>query len=283
MKITKRKRNSRRIETYRKRYCGRGIVNSVINKLPFELHIPGYNFCGPGTKLEKRLARGDKGRNQLDEACKFHDIAYGEHKDLENRHKADKVLLDKAKLRLRSSDASLGEKAAALGVAAAMKAKIKLGMGCRVKRQTSKRGKVLNFNVLRKSARLALKNKKFKNMNDAVKVAMRAVKSSIGKKRVRPVRHRRIIPIPKSGGFLPLLPIFAALGALGSLGGGAAAIAKAVNDAKSAKEQLKENQRHNQKMESIAVGKSGSGLYLKPYKRGYGLFLAPSKFQKNSR
>lgn len=27
---------------------GRGLINSAINKLPFELHIPSYNFCGPG-------------------------------------------------------------------------------------------------------------------------------------------------------------------------------------------------------------------------------------------
>lgn len=23
--------------------------------LPFELHLPGYNFAGPGTKLEKKI------------------------------------------------------------------------------------------------------------------------------------------------------------------------------------------------------------------------------------
>jgi hypothetical protein len=50
-----------------------------------------------------------------------------------------------------------------------------------------------------------------------------------------------VIPVPKSGGFLPLIPIFAALGALGSLGGGAATIVKAVNAAKEAQIQLKEN------------------------------------------
>lgn len=27
---------------------GKGIVNSVINKLPIELHLPNYRFCGPG-------------------------------------------------------------------------------------------------------------------------------------------------------------------------------------------------------------------------------------------
>ena len=49
---------------------GIGFANNLINKLLFELHLLGYQFCGPGTKLEKRLARGDKGINLLDAACK---------------------------------------------------------------------------------------------------------------------------------------------------------------------------------------------------------------------
>jgi ribosomal protein S5 len=228
-------------------------VATLINKLPVELHIPGYNYCGPGTKLSKRLSRGDKGVNDLDEACKEHDIAYNKSLDLINRHKADRVLLEKAKLRLHSSNSSLGEKTAALGVASAMKAKLTLGMGCS-----------------------SVKKKKFKNNIDVIKAAVKAVKSVKNKS---PIKHTRIIPIPKTGGFLPLIPIFAALGALGSLGDGAAAIAKAVNDTKAAKEQLKETQRHNQSMEAIALNKSKSGkrLFLKPYKKGFGLFLGPWK------
>jgi hypothetical protein len=282
MAVKKRKRNSQ-VKTVKKRYSGRGILNSVINKLPVELHIPGYNYCGPGTKLSKRLSRGDKGVNDLDEACKEHDIAYNKSLDLINRHKADRVLLEKAKLRLRSSNSSLGEKTAALGVASAMKAKLTLGMGCssakksqRSKTKFKKSKKGLGFNQLRKIAKTAIKRKKFKNNIDVIKAAVKAVKSVKNKS---PIKHTRTIPIPKTGGFLPLIPIFAALGALGSLGGGAAAIAKAVNDTKAAKEQLKETQRHNQNMEAIALNKSksGKGLFLKPYKKGFGLFLGPWK------
>jgi len=61
---------------------------------------------------------------------------------------------------------------------------------------------------------------------------------------------------------------------LRALGGGAAGIAKAVNYAKAATEQLKEAQRHNKMMEAIAMGK---GLYLKPYRKGLGLYLNQSK------
>lgn len=60
----------------------------------------------------------------------------------------------------------------------------------------------------------------------------------------------------------------ASLGAIGSISSGAAAIAKAVNAAKNAKLQLEEATRHNKNMEAIAMGK---GLYLKPYKKGFGL------------
>ena len=45
------------------------------------------------------------------------------------RHQADKMLEKRALERFRSRHASLGEKAAALGVAGIMKAKVKLGMG----------------------------------------------------------------------------------------------------------------------------------------------------------
>ena len=29
------------------------VLNSLVNKLPFEMHLPGDNFTGPGTKLNK--------------------------------------------------------------------------------------------------------------------------------------------------------------------------------------------------------------------------------------
>jgi hypothetical protein len=84
------------------------------------------------------------------------------------------------------------------------------------------------------------------------------------------IKPLRIIKIPKSGGILPLIPIFAGLSALGALSGGVGGIAKAINSAKAARKQLEESQRHNKTMEAIAMGK---GLFLKPYKKGLGLFL----------
>jgi len=69
----------------------------VINALPFELHIPGYQFCGPRTHLEKRLAKGDRGINPLDATCREHDIAYSRSNDLAERHVADNILATKAR------------------------------------------------------------------------------------------------------------------------------------------------------------------------------------------
>lgn len=110
----------------------------MIDLLPFELHLPGYQFCGPGTRLDVRLARGDRGINVLDAACKEHDLAYRASKrenNLDLRRVADGILLRKAMQRVTSSDATVGEKMAALVVAGAMKVKLMVGGGMRRRRR----------------------------------------------------------------------------------------------------------------------------------------------------
>lgn len=256
-------------------YGGTGFLNSVINKLPVELHIPGYQYCGPGTHLNERLARGDPGINPLDAACREHDIAYSRSNELKVRHKADKALAEKAWQRVKNSS-SLKEKLAGLTITAAMKAKTKLGMGIKNKKKKiikAFRGKGVSFNEVIKKARVAARP--IKNINEAIKIAMQAAKLAIKNKNI--LLPPRIIPVPKSGGFLPLIPLFAGLSALGALAGGTAGVVKAVNDASAAKEQLKEAERHNKTMEAVAL--RGQGLYLKPYKRGFGLFLKPKNYR----
>ena len=178
-----------------------GLLNRAVNALPFELHIPGYQFCGPGTRLAKRLARGDAGINPLDAACREHDIAYSRSNDLTDRHAADNILAEKARKRITASDSALGERAAAAAVWAAMKTNNKFGMGMKPKKKTTTKKKMTK---------------------------------------------KRILPRAKRGGALPFLPM---LGALGSLIGGAASVAKAVNDNKAARRQLEELQRHDRAME----------------------------------
>lgn len=267
-------------------YSGSGVINSLINKLPFEAHIPGYQYCGPGTKLQKRLNRGDPGVNPFDAACKTHDIAYSKSDALSERHKADKELEEAAWRRVKSKDASVGEKTSAWAVTTAMKLKRKLGMGVKAKKQNKQKSPKVSLNGgVVKKARNSLKRFKRKidkpggikeGSNIALAAARAAVKEVGGKKKVK---TPRIIPVPKKGGILPLIPLFAGLSALGSLAGGAAGIAKAVGVAKSARHKLEEAERHNKTMEAIALGKKGSGLYLKPYRKGLGLYL--KQYPKN--
>ncbi|XP_043284906.1 uncharacterized protein [Venturia canescens] len=199
---------------------GKGLVNSLINNLPVELHLPGYQYCGPGTKLAKRLARGDPGINPLDAACKQHDIAYSKNRDnLEARHLADKVLAEQAWKRVTSKDASLGERASAWAVTNIMKTKRKFGLGM-------KRPKSVCLKKIIGAAKKAMIRS-----DDSRKVVMSALKGArAGVKGVK-VRTPRILPVPqKTGGLLPfLVPIFAGLSAVGALSGGSAAIVKALN------------------------------------------------------
>lgn len=216
----------------------------------------------------------------MDEACKKHDIAYSQHRDVETRNKADRKLADEAWERVKAGDSSLGEKATAWAVTNVMKAKSKLGMGFQKQtKKTSKRRKKvkrmkktkknLTFNDVVRETKKELKNSKSQGMQTALKIAKKVVRKS-SKKVTKP----RVIPLVQ-GGVLPLLPIFAALGAIGSLIGGTSQVTKVVKEAAAARQQLEESKRHNQKMEAIAIG--GRGFFLKPYKKGYGLFLKNPK------
>lgn len=264
---------------------GNGILNDVINKLPFECHItPYYQYCGAGTKLHDRLRRGDQGINPLDAACKTHDIAYSIHRDIAKRHEADAVLEQEAWRRVQANDSSMGEKTAAWLVTNAMKVKRKLGMGlkkttkAKIGRGLKKVGKK-TFGSIVKETTKQLKRLGPLSVEDSAKIALACarniVKAAGGK---RTISTPRVIPIPKSGGFLPLLPaIFGGLTALGALAGGASQIARAVKDSKAANEQMIEAKRHNKAMECIALGQKGKGLYLGPHKTGLGLYIQPSK------
>ena len=60
--------------SHEKERRGEGIVNKLINNLPFKAHLAGYQFCGPGTKMTKRLNKGDRGINPFNARCRLHDI-----------------------------------------------------------------------------------------------------------------------------------------------------------------------------------------------------------------
>lgn len=252
-----------------------------------------------GTKLDERLARGDKGINPLDELCKTHDIAYSESKDSSKRREADKELAKGALKRVFSKDASLGERTAALFVTSAMKAKTglsKIGLGIsdqsnRMKMKKNRKTKCtkkISFASLVANARHGIKKSGAQTVNAAVIAAIRSARQS---KKGRQVKVPRIIKVPKiTGGVLPLLPILAGLSALGSIAGGTAAVVKTAKDIKNAREYLEEHKRHNRAVEQklgsglyLKTMKNGRGLYLKPHRNstGRGLYLRPSKGSKN--
>ena len=137
------------------------VINRAIDALPLELHIPGgYQYCGPGTKLKERLSRGDPGINKLDQACKDHDIAYSKDSDSAKRSIADRVLAEKAWQRVTSSDASIGERTAALAVTAAMKGKTAFGSSYRVRRRRKQPRKKKGAGMMRRRKQSRSRGKK---------------------------------------------------------------------------------------------------------------------------
>ena len=97
------------------------LVDNLINLLPFEIHAPGYHFCGPGMRLNERLDKDEKGVNQLDAYCREHDIAYANRGD---RNKADCLLAKRAFVRLLSETATTNERSVALVTTCCMISKI---------------------------------------------------------------------------------------------------------------------------------------------------------------
>ena len=71
---------------------GGSLLNKAINNLPFEMHLPGHNFTGPGTKLKKRLnpdltpKKWSKPVNRVDKAAYHHDVCYLKNNDTATRN-----------------------------------------------------------------------------------------------------------------------------------------------------------------------------------------------------
>jgi hypothetical protein len=87
-----------------------GDITSSINaitsniKLPWgkykgEMHLPGMNFAGPGTRLDLRLdANGfpiesSRPVDRVDDAAFRHDLAYSKFTDTKRRNIADKIMI----------------------------------------------------------------------------------------------------------------------------------------------------------------------------------------------
>jgi len=81
-------------------------LNSVTSKIklpwakyPGEMHIPGMNFAGPGTRLDLRLnpdgtpKESSKPVDRVDDAAYRHDMAYVAFPDTKTRNVADRVMV----------------------------------------------------------------------------------------------------------------------------------------------------------------------------------------------
>jgi len=112
---------------------GAGILNTMVNKLPFELHLPGHSFRGPGTRLDKRLNLDrtpkpwSKPINRVDEVTYNHDLCYDKHQDTKTRNEVcDKDMLKKLD---GIYNPSLRERIDRGIVHKIISSKVKLGMG----------------------------------------------------------------------------------------------------------------------------------------------------------
>jgi len=63
-------------------------------KTGIEFHWLGYQYMGSGTKLVKRLKRGDPGINRLDKIAKQHDIGCSHAQNLQDKWKADTKMIE---------------------------------------------------------------------------------------------------------------------------------------------------------------------------------------------
>lgn len=273
-------------------HVGCGLFNDILNLDLPEIHVPGYQYLGPFTKLEERLTRGDPGINGLDHAAKEHDISYSKHKDIKSRHIADKKLEHAAWERVLASDSNIPEKAVAYLTTNAMKLKQKLGLGyvkrMKDKNQTSKKQqqlrqskklqkKKISFKELVENAKNVVKGNRSKHIiNDrkalkrAASVALQAIGSRFGALNKKLIKQPRVIPIPKTGGILPLIPILAGISKIGAIASSASAVINTIKDIINLRNQMKNGSSNGGDSRQV-----GTGLFLAPYRKGYGLFLRP--------
>ena len=76
-------------------------LNTLVNNLPFEMHLREHNFAGPGTKLHKRLNSDGTLKewsipiNRVNNAAYHHDLCYSKHDDIKTINQfCDKTMLD---------------------------------------------------------------------------------------------------------------------------------------------------------------------------------------------
>ena len=116
---------------------GGSLLNKAINNLPFEMHLSGHNFTGPGTTLNKRLnpdltpKKWSKPVNRVDKAAYHHDVCYLKNDDTATRNAVcDKNMLKELK---GIYNPTLRERLDKAIVSKLIGTKVKFGMGVKKK------------------------------------------------------------------------------------------------------------------------------------------------------
>lgn len=268
-------RKIKQVNLIPKPITGKGILNTMINKSPFELHVPGYNYLGPGTNLDLRLEKGVKPANKLDELALQHDIAYSKSNKMSDRHKADYALQEGAWNRVLSKDAGLGEKAAAWLTTNAMKVKRSVGAGLLTQHP-------VYLNDEQKAAlSLAVQNEKPITLTIStgrtkesimgetyLPLTSTQIKNLKSGKRSRKIKlSKKQLKKIKSGGFLPAL-----LAAAPVVAGVVSTLANAYSNKKTNDKLIEEKIRHDKALENIQ--KRGKGVYInKNPNSGNGVYI----------
>ena len=111
--------------------------NTLVNKLPFEMHLPGHNFTGPGRELYKRLNPDGTPRewsipiNRVGNAAYLHDLCYSKHDDTKARNEVcDKTMLGELSGIVNQT---LRERIYKSIVGKLIKAKVNFGLGASIK------------------------------------------------------------------------------------------------------------------------------------------------------
>jgi len=109
-------------------------------KYPGEMHIPGMNFAGPGTRLDLRLDSSGRPKpdslpvDRVDEAAYRHDMAYATFPDTKTRNIADRVMVSELD---EISNPTLKERAETAIIKPILSTKAKFGLGTKKKLEQS--------------------------------------------------------------------------------------------------------------------------------------------------
>ena len=105
--------------------------------------MPGYNYLGPGTRLDIRLTKnnipklGEEPINEIDRLAYIHDLAYQKSSNIQDRHRADLARIEGLK---GLKNLSFPQKLIKFMIIKLFQAEIKLGHGTYVPPQLTLQG-----------------------------------------------------------------------------------------------------------------------------------------------